>query len=291
MDLAGAFDGEIISADSRQVYRQMDIGTAKPSPKDRSRVPHHLLDILEPDQDFSLALFLDLTGTAIRDIRARSRLPMVVGGTGQYVRALLEGWQVPHVPPDSRLRQGLEEQARQEGPQAIYRTLQEEDPAAASRIDPRNLRRVVRALEVARARGGLGETLKVPPPYRTLTIGLTTARELLYQRIDRRVDEMVDGGLIQEVRGLLAMGYSPGLPSLSSMGYQEIVRHLGGQLTLEKASDSIKHRTHRFARRQYAWFRPGDQRIRWLDAHAADMHETATALVQEFLRGKGSVVQ
>ena len=266
LHLAQVFDGEIVNADSRQVYRLMDIGTAKPSPEDRSKVPHHLVDILDPDQEFSLALFLDLAGGAIQDIRSRGKLPIVTGGSGQYIWALLEGWDVPNVPPDTRLRQKLEERGRREGASALHRSLSEVDPETASRIDARNLRRMIRALEVHHAVGLSPSVLprKRPPPYNPLVIGLTMSREALYGRIDRRVDEMLERGLVGEVRDLLGMGYSQNLPCMSGMGYREIALHLGGEYSLEEVSQRIKYDTHRYARHQYAWFRLGDPRICWL---------------------------
>ena len=289
LHLAHAFDGEIVNADSRQVYRFMDIGTAKPSLEDRARVPHHLIDFLDPDQGFSLALFLGLARQAIHDIQARGKLPIVTGGTGQYVRALLEGWQVPPVPPDLQLRRKLEDQARLEGTDTLYRTLQEIDPEAASRIDKRNLRRVIRALEIHHTMATPPSTLRAthPPHYDALLIGLTTTREALYRKIDCRVEGMLEQGLVAEVQGLLRMGYSPELPCMSSMGYREIALYLNGELNLDEATRRIKYATHRFARRQYSWFRLSDARIHWLEA-GDDVTLKAESLVEGFLRaGRG----
>ena len=181
LHLAQTFDGEIVNADSRQVYRYMDIGTAKPSLEDRAAIPHHLIDIRDPDEEFSLALFLPLARSAIEDIQRRNRLPIVVGGTGQYIWALLEGWQVPQVAPDRRLRADLEAQARQRGTWVLYRWLQAVDPVAAQRIDPHNTRRVIRALEVHHA-GGLQPArvqAKAPDQTRHVIVGLTAPRQEL----------------------------------------------------------------------------------------------------------------
>ena len=289
MDLASAFDGEIVSADSRQVYRHMDIGTAKPSLADRARVVHHLVDILDPDQSFSLALFLELAHRAIHDIRGRDKLPIVCGGTGQYLWALLEGWQVPRVPPNPQVRRDLEREALSEGPAVLHDRLARLDPESASRIDPRNVRRVIRALEVhdATATAPPEPQRTAPPPYRPLTIGLTTDRQELYRRIDSRVDDMIERGLVEEVRNLLQMGHPPASPSTSSMGYLETAMYLRGELTIEEATQRIKYVTHRFARRQHAWFRLSDPRIRWLKADAS-MYRQARELVEQYLReGRG----
>ena len=267
MRLAQRFDGEIVNADSRQVYRYMDIGTAKSSLGERARVPHHLVNVVDPNQDFSLAMFLHLAHEGISDIRGRGRLPIVVGGTGQYVWALAEGWRPPDVPPNRELRRELEEIAKREGGDALYQRLLRVDRDAASRIDPRNLRRVIRALEIHQSAGVVSSARRGVQitDYRTLIIGLTTSREELYHRIDRRVDEMMEQGLIEEVQGLLDKGYSSDLPSMSSMGYKEMAAHLRGDLSTEEAIQRMKYSTHRFVRRQYTWFRLTDPRVHWLD--------------------------
>ena len=284
--LAQRFGGEIVNADSRQIFRHMDIGTSKPSPEDRAKVPHHLVDILDPDQESSLALFLGMARKAIGDVRVRGRLPIVVGGSGQYIWAVLEGWRVPRIPPAPRLRRELEARAEGDGVEALHRELRDVDPEAASRIHPRNLRRVIRALEIYQETGVPPSEVrrKDPPTDRHLIIGLTVSRQELYLRIDRRVDNMLKTGLVEEVQGLLRMGYSPKLPSMSSMGYKEIALYLNGELTLAEASERIKYETHRLARRQYAWFRLKDPRIHWLEAGPNAKHE-AEGIVAEFLGG------
>lgn len=284
LHLAQIFDGEIINADSRQIYRRMNIGTAKPSPEDRADVPHHLLDILEPDEEFSLSVFLDLARASITAIHGRGRFPIVVGGSGQYIWALVEGWQVPHVPPANELRRDLEERAGREGGEALHRELRELDPDSAARIDPHNLRRVIRALEIHAATGeGIPEARsKQTPDYDLLILGITTARKLLYDAIDRRVDRMLEKGLVAEVEDLLRVGYSSDLPSMSGIGYKQTALYVGGALTLEEAVHRTKFETHRFVRRQYTWFRPGDQRITWLEA-GPELYPQATASVTRFL--------
>ena len=271
LGLARTYDGEIVSADSRQVYRWMDIGTAKPPPEELSAVPHHLIDVVDPDEPFNLAMFLERARASIHSIGARSRLPILVGGTGQWVWALLEGWNVPAVPPDPALRARLEERAGREGPGPLYEELLRKSPAAARRVDPGNARRVIRALEVAHERGvspGTGAPRKTPPPFDVKVIGLTLPRRELYRRIDDRVDSMIERGWVGEVRRLLEMGYGPGLPSMSGLGYGDLVRYVRGETDLESALDRIKFGTHRFARGQYSWFRPADDRIRWIDSDA-----------------------
>jgi tRNA dimethylallyltransferase len=283
--IAQRFEGEIVSADSRQVYRYMDIGTATPSAEDRSLVAHHLIDVVDPDGPYGLAQFLSQARAAVRDIHADGKLPILVGGTGQYVWALLEGWQVPEVRPDLGLRGRLEERAGSGGAEALHRELAELDPDAARRIDARNVRRVVRALEVrlSGVDGSSGVPRKRPPPYKTLVLGLTLEREALYRRADDRVDGMIEAGWPDETRRLLGMGYGPELPSMSGLGYGELVEHVAGSLALDEAVQRTKYRTHRLVRQQYAWFRHQDERISWFDAAAGG--DAPCAAVREWLRG------
>jgi tRNA dimethylallyltransferase len=282
--LAQESGAEIVSADSRQIYRYMDIGTAKPTKQEMALVPHHLIDIINPDEPFSLAQYRELALRAISEIHARGRLPILVGGTGQWVWGLVEGWLVPKVAPDPALRKDLERRALAgEGP-SLHHELSEADPVAAARIDPRNVRRVIRALEVLRITGVPFSTLrqKTPPPFETTAIGLTAARPELYRRIDARVDAMLEGGLVGEVQRLTEMGYDADLPSMTGIGYQQITEYLRGETDLATARARIKTGTHRFARHQYAWFRPDDPRIHWLDIQGPDLVETARRLVREF---------
>ena len=268
INLAQRFDGEIVNADSRLVYRHMDIGTAKPSAAELGLVPHDLVNIADPGDNYSLALYLVQATQAVRDIHSRGKLPILAGGTGQYVRALLEGFSAPQVPPNPSLRASLEADAQEHGSEALWNRLQDVDPEAAERIDHRNVRRVIRAMEVYLETGvpfsRAGRLEK--PPYSELIIGLTLERKALYARIDRRVEAMVEGGWPQEVSRLLEMGYSPELPSMSSLGYRDMAAYLGGEQSLEEAVERIKTATRRFARSQYAWFRLNDPEIFWLDA-------------------------
>ena len=285
LHLAQRFEGEIVNGDSRLVYRHMDIGTAKPSPEELGLVPHHLVNIAGPDETYSLALYLDQASQAIRDIHGRSRMPFLVGGTGQYVRALLEGFSAPQVPPNPSLRAELQRQAVEEGNESLWRRLQEVDPEAAARIDHRNVRRVVRALEVYQETGVPFSQARSreKPPYNTLMIGLALERKALYQRIDRRVEAMVEAGWPQEVARLLEMEYSPSLPSMSSLGYREMAVYLSGDLSLEEAVERIKTATHRYARSQYAWFKLNDHRIHWLESDDEALSENASRLIEDFL--------
>ena len=284
--LAEAFGGEIVSADSRQVYRGMEIGTAKATPEERARVPHHLLDVIDPDQTLGLAQFQALAYAAIDGVLARRKIPFLAGGTGLYVMAVVEGWQVPIVPPDDALRRALYRQAEEQGAEALYARLQAADPGAAQRIDPRNVRRVIRALEVCLATGRpISEQRgKSPPSYRTLMIGLTLPRPQLYRRIDERVEAMFEHGLEEEVRRLVAAGYGFNLPAMSGVGYGQFAPYLAGQATLAEVIQAIKRATRRFVRHQSNWFRLDDPRIHWVDA-AADPFSEAVELVTAFLAG------
>ena len=283
--LGRAFGGEAISADSRQVYRHMDIGTAKPTREQQEALPHHLIDIVEPDEELTLAHYKRRAARAIDEVTSRRRLPILVGGTGLYVRALLEGWTLPEVPPDKTLRARLYAKAQSLGCEALHISLASVDPVAAQRIDPRNLRRVVRALEVYHHTGVPISRLqgKRPPGYRLLKVGLTMSRSALYERIDARLDRMIEHGLIEEVRWLVDQGYGLELPSMSGLGYREIGRHLRGETTLEEAVTLIRRRTRRFVRQQYNWFRPSDPTIHWLDSTDFDeraLYETVLRFVE-----------
>ena len=288
--LAEAIGGEIVCADSRQVYRGMDIGTAKASVEERARVPHHMLDVIDPDQILGLAQFQALAYAAIDEILVRHRIPLLAGGTGQYVMAIVEGWQVPVVPPDDVLRSSLYRQAKELGGEALYARLQALDPAAAQQIDPRNVRRVIRALEVclATSRPVSEQRGKSSPPYRALMVGLTLPRPQLYRRIDERVETMIDQGLEEEVKRLVDAGYSFGLPAMSGVGYGQFAPYLAGQATLAEVVQAIKRATRRFVRHQSNWFRLDDPRIHWLDA-AGDPFPAALDLVTGFLSTSPSV--
>ncbi len=280
IELAQALGGEIISADSRQIYRGMDIGTAKATPAERAAVPHHLLDVVAPDQVLTLAEYQQMAYAAIDAILARSRLPFLVGGTGQYVHAVVEGWSIPAVAPQPELRVELEAKAQAAGADALHAWLARLDPAAAARIDHRNVRRVIRALEVCLTTGRPITELqqKTPPPYRILQIGVTRPRPDLYARIDARVDRMIAMGLVAEVRGLADAGYDWHLPAMTGLGYRQIGQYLRGEVTLDEAAALIKKGTRRFVQQQYNWFGLADPEIRWVDPGMDDVGEVVESI-------------
>ena len=260
------FQGEVISADSRQLYRFMDIGTAKATPAEQQRVPHHLIDICNPDELLTVAEVQQRAYAAIAAIHAAQHVPFLVGGTALYLRAVIEGLRIPEVPPNPELRQTLEAQLAAQGVASLFEQLKELDPASAAVIDGRNPRRVLRALEIVMITGKSKVELEgaEQPPYRILTIGLTRNREQLYQRIDQRVEQMLAQGLVAETQHLLERGYTEALPAMSSLGYRECIAYLRGELSLDEASNALKLATHRFVRRQYTAFR-GMKDVHWFD--------------------------
>ena len=285
--LAQTFDEEIVSADSRQVYLHMDIGTAKPTREELALVPHHLINVINPDENFSLGKYHQLAYDAITDIQRRNKLALLIGGSGLYAWSVLEGWGIPQVPPDPELRRSLEQRAAELGKDELYQELAAVDPLAAQKIDPRNVRRTIRALEVHKIAKVPFSQLqnKRSSPFNALIIGLTANREELYHRIDRRVDEMIERGLVAEVEKLMNMGYDFNLPAMSGIGYKEIGMFLRGELTLAAAIQQIKFETHRFVRHQYSWFRLKDDRIRWFDIRDS-VGSKITALLTEFTGGE-----
>jgi len=282
--LAQALNGEIVSADSRQVYRYMDIGTDKPTPQEQASVPHHLIDIVNPDEDFSLAQYQQLAYKAIKDINKRQKLTLLVGGSGLYVWSVLEGWKIPAVAPDPEFRRRLEEKAAIRGGDELYRELARLDPVAAQRIDPRNVRRTIRALEVHRnAEAPISQIKgKKAPPFNPVIIGLTADRPELYRRIDLRVDKMIKRGLVDEVKQLIERGYDASLPAMSGIGYKQITMFLNGELTLTDAVRQTKFESHRLARHQYSWFRLKDVRIGWFDIQKDKEAKILTRLKKDY---------
>jgi tRNA dimethylallyltransferase len=280
LELAQRFDGEIVSADSRLFYRGMDIGTAKPTPAERAAAPHHLIDLVDPDETISLGQYQRLAYRTIDDVLSRGRLPILAGGTGQYVMAVVEGWGIPEVAPRPALRAALE---RLGGAEAA-RWLAALDPPAAARIDPRNVRRVVRALEVILVTGRRMSALqrKTPPPYNVCLVGLRRDRASLYARIDARVDDMMATGLLDEVRQLRDAGYADE-PPLSGLGYRQLLAHLRGETTLDEAVARVKFETHRFARQQATWFRADDPRIVWFNLDEPAAEAAVIAYVADWL--------
>ena len=288
IQLAGRLSGEIVSADSRLFYRGMDIGTAKPTVAERRSVPHHLIDVADPSETWSLAVFQQAAAGAIAGIHARRHLPMLVGGTGQYIHAVTYGWTPPVTAPDEQLRAELEARAAQEGYQSLYEDLKILDPLAAERIDARNVRRTIRALEVIRLTGKKFSEQRgqVEGPFRLLTIGLTRPRPELYARVDARIEAMFSAGLLDEVQRLLDSGCSSNLPTLSAIGYRECIQVLAGQMDLEQAKVEMRRLTRIFIRRQANWFKLSDPSIHWFEAGSVKLEELEQ-LIRNFARASG----
>lgn len=279
--LASAFKGEIVSADSRLLYRGMDVGTAKPTLAERAQIVHHLIDVCDPDETLTLAQYQRMAYEAIDAVHAKGHLPILTGGTGQYVKSVVEGWGIPEVAPRSRLRAALFRLGRTE----LARWLGHLDPEAATKLDPRNVRRVVRALEVTLVKGQPISLLqrKSPQPYSIKIIGLIHERELLYRSIDMRVDRMISEGLLAEVETLREKGYHRSLPAMSALGYSQLWAYLSGELTFAEAVDRIKFETHRLVRQQATWFRQDDTRISWFHVAEPGVETDIMRTVEEWL--------
>ena len=265
--MAETLRSEIISADSRLFYVGMDIGTAKPNAADLARVPHHLIDIATPDQIINIAMYRQMVKLLVDEIYSRGNKPILVGGTGQYIRSITEGWDIPRQKPDDNLRDVLQKWADEIGIYELHRKLAFLDPEAADRIDPRNLRRTIRALEVIFLSGKRfsEQRLRTESDFEVIQIGITRPRDQLYARIDQRIDEMLKAGLIDEVADLLQKGYTTSLPSMSAIGYKEISGYLQGEYDLETAIMLIKRNTRTYVRRQANWFKSADEAIRWFE--------------------------
>lgn len=274
IELAQRLNGEIIGADSRQIYRYMDIGTAKPTEDEQARVPHHLIDIIDPDYNLTVAEYQDLAYQTINDLHRQNKTPFLVGGTGQYLSAVAEGWSIPRVPPNPEIRAELEAYVAEHDAQTLHDLLWEVDVISAEKIHPNNVRRVIRALEVYKVTGEPISKLqeKKPPPYRILTYGLRLDRDILYPRADKRVDDMIEEGFIEEVQTLLDMGYSRSLPSMTGLGYLEIAEHLLDGAPLDETIQKTKFSTHDFIRRQDVWFRGHDNGILWHNVEDVDVN-------------------
>ncbi|MGE5223941.1 MAG: tRNA (adenosine(37)-N6)-dimethylallyltransferase MiaA [Omnitrophica WOR_2 bacterium] len=281
LELAERFQGEIVSADSRLFYMGMDIGTAKPTQSQLARVPHHLINVTTPDQNWSLAQFQQKARQEISEIQERGHLPFLVGGTGQYIRAVTQEWDIPRVAPDPTLRTALEEWSAKIGAQGLHRRLEVIDPQAASSIDARNVRRTIRALEVILSTGKRFSAQKrqSKSPYHLFILGLTRPRQELYARIDARIEAMLNAGLVNEVQGLLKE-YPSDLPAFSAIGYREIILYLNGKITLEEAARQIKRNTRIFVRRQANWFKNTDPDIHWLDVVPNIVHEAEKMIIK-----------
>jgi tRNA dimethylallyltransferase len=286
--LAEAIGGEIVNADSRQVYRGMDIGTAKPTAEERARVPHHLIDILDPSEPFSAGAFVRLAGEAIDAIRGRKNVPVVVGGTGLYVRALVDGiWQGPRGEPG--LRAALAAVAETRGAGEPHRMLRRLDPESAAALHPNDRHKVQRALEITLMEGRPASALRrahgFPGAREATLVGLTMPRARLYARIERRVDAMIAAGWPAETEALLAAGVGPEAPGMNAVGYRQLVRHIRGEIPLETAVSEIKQATRNYAKRQFTWFRK-DARIRWLEAEGLPVQGLVGRVFESDQRGE-----
>ncbi len=280
--VAKAVGGEVLSADSMQVYRGMDIGTAKLTPEEMQGVPHHLIDLVDPDQRFTVADWKERADAIIARLHEAGKLPVVVGGTGLYIRAITEDLDFARQEGSAEVRARWRQFAAERGNEALYETLRRLDPETAERLHPNDVRRVIRALEVWelnqerlserydwRIQGGR---------YHTVQFGLSMARELLYHRVNQRVDQMMAAGLLDEVRRLCARGYGRDLPSMQAIGYKELAAHLAGEISLEDAVAQVKQNTRRFVKRQLSWFRR-DPRITWIDRTAGPWPDAALQVV------------
>jgi len=285
--LAKELDGEVISADSMQMYRGMDIGTAKPTREEMAGVPHHLIDILEVEETFSVADYAALARTLIREIGKRGKLPILTGGTGLYISAVTDHLQFSPIPGDEALRERLRRQAETQGKEAVHRLLQECDPETAAAIHPNNLGRVIRAIEVYQITGvTMAEhnrrSRAVPPPYRTCILGLTSRdRQFLYDRIDRRVDRMLEAGLLEEAKAVLGKPLSR--TAAQAIGYKELRGWLDGTESLERAVERLKQESRNYAKRQLAWFRR-EKAVRWLEIDAFPDEESLYRAALEIAR-------
>lgn len=279
--LGQKYAGEIVSADSRLFYKGLDIGTAKPTPAERRLVRHYLIDVCLPDETITLGQYKRLAEASIDEIHSRGKLPLLVGGTGQYVRAIIEGWGIPEVPPQKRLRKVLEAIGHDE----LVRWLRYLDEESARRIDARNIRRVIRALEVTLITGRPMSFMqrKTPPPYNIYLLGLTCDRKNLYEWIDNRVEKMMMQGFLEEVTHLWKVGYERYLPSMSGLGYRQLWAYLEGECNLEEAIERIKFETHRFVRQQYTWFRLDDEDIHWFDVKELEWQKSVEFGVEKWL--------
>lgn len=282
IEIAKKYNGEIISGDSMLVYKGMDIGTAKPTPEELAAVPHHLVNILPPDASFSVVDFKQQAERLITEITARGHLPIIAGGTGLYIKALLEGYAFNEAEEDSELRRELEREATEQGAQALHERLRELAPQEAERIHPNNVRRVIRALESVLQGESVNQYGAAEMPYNALVIGLNMERQALYARINRRVDLMLEAGLEQEVHGLLEQGVHPDCQSMQSIGYRQMVWYIDAGLPYAEAVEKLKQATRNFAKRQLTWYKKMPY-IHWLQLDAEPDYEEAVAQIEALL--------
>lgn len=282
--VARRIDGEIVSADSMLVYRKMNIGTAKPGEYERKEIPHHMIDIVDPKEEYTVALYQREARAVIEDIWKRGKVPLLVGGTGLYVRSVIDDYHFGGAGIDSEFRENMLRVVERFGPQELHKRLAQVDPGAASRLHPNDVKRVIRALEVYRATGQPISAVPAGPGaypvYSVAMFGLTMSRDNLYRRIEQRVDRMIENGLVKEVQELLTEGCRPGMTSMQGLGYKEIALYLSGELSFDEAVRLIKRNTRRFAKRQLTWFRR-DRRIVWLNLEGyRDLDEVAEEIIR-----------
>lgn len=281
--LAERFGADIVSADSRQVYRYMDVGTAKPSRTEQARIRHWMIDLVEPCDTYTVSRYRAEAERVLKRLEAAKKPGIVVGGTGFYIRALLDGLRLPPVPPDPALRQRLRDEVTARGTTELWQRLERVDPSSAARVHPNNVPRLIRALEVVEKLGGPVLTRHHSKPRDALYIGLSMDRPRLHDVTNRRVASQVEAGLVEETRQLLAMGYDPASPALDGFGYREMVAHLQGLWSLDQAVEAYRASTRRYIRRQMTWFR-ADARINWFDVERAP-EPTIVAMIQRWLEG------
>lgn len=270
VELAKILDGEIVNADSMQIYKYMDIGTAKPTLSERQGIPHHLIDIVNPDEPFSVARYCECANKVIEDIHLRGKIPVMVGGTGLYVDSLVNNIKFSEIEPDDEYRNEMEHLADEKGNEYIYKMLCDIDPESASKIKVADRKRIIRALEVYHLTGKTitwhnEQSRSVPSPYNTTMFAIDIDRELLYDKINRRVDIMIADGLVDEVKNIMDMGIQSDATSMQAIGYKEIVEYLEGHITLDEAIDKIKQGSRRYAKRQLTWFRR-NEKIHWISS-------------------------
>lgn len=288
IELAKHFNGEIISGDSMQVYKGMDIGTAKITREEMEGIPHHLIDIKEPDEGFSTAEFQELVRSKINEISSRGRIPMIVGGTGLYIQSVIYDYHFTDAPSDPAFRSMLETEADAHGPDYLHERLKLADPESANRIHPNNVRRVIRALEIIHCTGRTASELQENQSpellYDTALIGLTMERELLYKRIDLRVDLMLEQGLLEEVKYFYEQGLKD-CQSIQAIGYKELYDYFDGKISLEAAVENLKQNSRRYAKRQLTWFR-NKMNVEWFDMSVSNDAEKKFAEISKFIEGK-----
>jgi tRNA dimethylallyltransferase len=284
VEVAKQLGGEIVSADSMLIYRYMNIGTAKPTLEERQGIPHYMIDLVNPDEKYSVALYQSQATKCIEDIIKRGKIPLLVGGTGLYIRALTEQYNFPGTENNYELRQSLARQAQKYGQEALHARLVQIDPATAVRLHPNDLKRVIRALEVYYLTGkpfSYFQKREQKEKYNLIMYGINMERQLLYHKIEERVDKMIRLGLVEEVQNLLNKGYDIGSTSLQGLGYKEIIAYLKGENTLAEAISLIKRNTRHFAKRQLTWFKR-DKRILWLKVEKGNISEVAQKIAGRY---------